>query len=911
MNDREYFKLNTSIQTASNAKSLIKDADGNLEAKIEMRLPDNIFNTGGPTRKIETAEMQCSKFRISMEHTPIAQVTLDTELSNDTTKATTCQLDVYPFCLLDDNQLSPSDPVSAKNTLAFPHYKDHKIEYNIKLAQFDSEGEITDYILLEYVSVTANSGEQGFPTDNKFYQLLKTAKVFQQTNHMMNMCIQSNHEPYIMSGKNVLLHNIGTLEQMFQDAVENAMTYASLSDKQVINVILADSLNLPENIQSQINLDNSLFIDDISRNAYFWKWEKDEAQSEITNHLKYACKPRVILKEQSLTIEYDSAVFDEIVPILWNTPFVDTFDHPEQLTIDTLRNSVWSQPPPKRVYQYGVTNSDDSYNFKLLTNTSCACTNIICNEGMRNTFSFLPWIKVDTKQMPAFNTSEESSENYIWRLSRETKTTQSHHDITQQNFNSGESYAYNTETYSGVESLDYVGVKVIHYQFEINPDESPDDLTLRRNQSINLGTMVFERINGEIICYTPYEPIVVDDATINITNIHYSNDKNLEAPKDTIVSSDTTISTSNGDPTTYPNMTDFVKYFHCKNYLDNGDDAYVLGKQPYDDWAGTTFTNKWIPPTPPDYVHESLVAGGTKKQYHYEWRLDSFATPHAMYIDYQVDHYTVPYTVIPIRVTTTNTAVTDKIENNTEQEITFNIHSDTTTVKNQQYQYIVSFGNEWDANTNQYKLPLTFGRLQNNLYYNNQGISISDIAVLYTYLTPENDYDNRYDQRIEYGTFITESNSSEYIYVETTESTPTYVETTTISDDQLSQDQTLKVGTSSITNPNNITEYAYLNHEILGVTRWSNYIAQSTKFKINGQETLPYYQSSGEFYDSNVQAVFFPSSIPTVSQTATVQVQGKTMVLHVEGWTLDQSSWNFCTGPETDYNHIKIGRAHV
>ena len=47
MIDREYLKVNTSLNTASNANEILKDDEGNLEATIEMRLPENLFDTKG------------------------------------------------------------------------------------------------------------------------------------------------------------------------------------------------------------------------------------------------------------------------------------------------------------------------------------------------------------------------------------------------------------------------------------------------------------------------------------------------------------------------------------------------------------------------------------------------------------------------------------------------------------------------------------------------------------------------------------------------------------------------------------------------------------------------------------------------------------------------------------------------
>ena len=125
MNDREYLKLNTSINTGSNAQDLHYNDEGNVEAVIEMNLPDNIFRARDGRRKVESVELQTSKMRLSMEDTPIAQLPLETDLMNDGLTATQCHLDVYPFCLLDDGVVKPD----SIDDSAFPSYKNHQVNF--------------------------------------------------------------------------------------------------------------------------------------------------------------------------------------------------------------------------------------------------------------------------------------------------------------------------------------------------------------------------------------------------------------------------------------------------------------------------------------------------------------------------------------------------------------------------------------------------------------------------------------------------------------------------------------------------------------------------------------------------------------------------------------------------------------
>ena len=397
MIEREFVKFNTSINTGTNADKLITDSEGNIQATIELQLPQNLFDNRALTRRIEKVEMQTSKFRLSLEDTPIAQIPLDTEVTTTSTKASKCQLDVYPFCLLDDDRIKP-EPGSLTDVNAFPNYKNHLVTYKIYLYKESLE---SDPILLGEFTGQANTKDYGFPSGSRFYNIMKEGGALSVETHLLNLCAQSNHEPYNIEGDKLYIKNIGTLEQMLQDAIENAITYASTSESIVVNVYLLNIDLIVDNMTPSPQTKNIIVLDDYGITACFWKYEKDTSNSTSTCALNHACKPSVKINEQSLSISYDSVAFDKCIPIFWNTPYVDTFDQPEQLTIDKFRNNVWTQKPPKRQYKYSVTTSSnpDSYNFALQSPLSCAAMNLIANQTMVDTFSFLPWIYVDTSKI--------------------------------------------------------------------------------------------------------------------------------------------------------------------------------------------------------------------------------------------------------------------------------------------------------------------------------------------------------------------------------------------------------------------------------------------------------------------------------------------------------------------------------
>ena len=403
MIDREYVKLNSSIQTGSNCDQLEYDEEGNVKAVIELRLPENLFGSNTGPKKIENVAMQTSKFRLSMENTPIAQF----PLSKSGRKApkridgveSACQLDVYPYVFLNDGSMKPSPLVD--NNTAFPYYKDHEIRYTILLT--DPSGNSSPITLFTDL-VKANTKGYGFPEDNMYYPLLYENGIIDSVeNHIMNLVAQKNREMVETDESSMYAKSIATIEQMLQMALENAITYASTSDHQEVVIRVVDVNDITPGMSPSPKNDVTVHIPDRDIDVCLWTWGVDTENSTIASHLKFACKPSVKIGADYLSISYDSVAFEALVPIIYNSGFINTFEHPEQMLIDDLRKSAWGAPPPKRVYRYGVvTGEDATYNFSLPTSINAMVMNIIANKALRDSFSFLPWITVDTKKYEAF-----------------------------------------------------------------------------------------------------------------------------------------------------------------------------------------------------------------------------------------------------------------------------------------------------------------------------------------------------------------------------------------------------------------------------------------------------------------------------------------------------------------------------
>lgn len=406
MNEREFIKVNTSIQTGSNVNDLKYDEDGNIEARIALRLPANLFDDSAGTRKIDKVTMATSKMRLSLENTPIASLPVESESVKNNTLVLKPQLDVYPFSLTGEKLLVPT----SLNESSFPLYKSHEVLFRIQVV---TVLEPLTYISGGQLQYFPNSPEEYQNKTSLLYPILEKTGVLEQAEHKLNLMMQNNHEPFKMENGHVLIKSLSTLCQIFQDALENAITYASTNDNRVIDVFFVDSTLNVDSLSPII--DKSETYDINGTTTYYWKTENVSATGG--SNLNFACKPLVRFNSQSFSISLDTCVFKDIVPIIWNTAFINTFERPQQLIQDLLRQNYWIQPPPKRVYKYGLHQvADESYSFYLLQTLTCRVMNIIGDKIMRDCFSFLPWVEVPqslvlggNSYLKSFNVKTEST----------------------------------------------------------------------------------------------------------------------------------------------------------------------------------------------------------------------------------------------------------------------------------------------------------------------------------------------------------------------------------------------------------------------------------------------------------------------------------------------------------------------
>lgn len=480
MIDREYIKLNTSIQTASNSHQLIEDENGNVPAVIELDLPGDIFTSKDGGKKVDKVSMLTSKMRLSLNQTPLAQIPTIPYPPDTNVILSSCQMDVYPYAILD-NEIAKPNPNSASVGQTFPYYKDHTTTYRIKgyNSSYDDVLEAQD---LEELITVNNCPGYGFPESDRFYSIFNETGIIEEHKHLMNLTLNSARRDSIeVQGGSALVKSLGVISQMLQDGLENAISYASESDNTIIDVYLipvqyASTYPPPAAITS-----STVFVEEFNEEMCVWYWEPASDDNSLSSDLEWAVKPKIMFDEQSMRISYDTAAFKKMVPILWNTPFVDTYDIPEQMTLDSLRNSVWDgEPPPKRVYQYDVTTVDDpaSYNFALKNPINCGLMNIIGNREMRDTFSFLPWIKVKLSDLSLYR---ESSYKYKVRYIKSGYARTTVGGDYYINSTSGVLSFYDQKT-----SVEATDTRYLKYTFKVPVGGDRNNQSIRYDQNVEL-----------------------------------------------------------------------------------------------------------------------------------------------------------------------------------------------------------------------------------------------------------------------------------------------------------------------------------------------------------------------------------------------------------------------------------------
>lgn len=397
MIDREYLKLNTSVQTGSNSATLLTDDEGNIEASVELRFPSNMDGNIEPGKKIDKIEMATTKFRISMMETPIAAIPLDSSLNNSNDfYVSPCKLDVYPFSVVtNEGTLEPFDYFQNIEHV-FQYYKKHHLCLNFYI-NANNERE-------QFYTSIGNSNTFGniLPRNSPFYPIFSKYNLFDKLcNHALNLAISKKQSFIKTENGQLYIKNIGTLESIIADAIGNAMTYASCEIDTTIDIDLLPAEN-SESADPKPLYEDKIKIGDVD--YVLWKYT---ISTNVTSIDGVGIHPKVTIDESSLSLSYDSASFFNSIPVLWNASLIQNFEMPAQIHLDEIMSAITYQPPPKRFFKYGCNVQRTAYNFMLNTSCVAGVFNLIANKMMKDTLSFLPWIKLPTRSY------EQMKQKYI------------------------------------------------------------------------------------------------------------------------------------------------------------------------------------------------------------------------------------------------------------------------------------------------------------------------------------------------------------------------------------------------------------------------------------------------------------------------------------------------------------------
>ena len=120
-----------------------------------------------------------------------------------------------------------------------------------------------------------NTSGCDFPKNSRFYDIIQSKQLF-DLQHIMNLCAHSNHEKLQYSGSSLMLKNVSTLEQMFQDAFENAVTFASTGLTIYIDIymVTATTASALATLDPAVDKSARLVLNEFSqRSSYYWKSE--------------------------------------------------------------------------------------------------------------------------------------------------------------------------------------------------------------------------------------------------------------------------------------------------------------------------------------------------------------------------------------------------------------------------------------------------------------------------------------------------------------------------------------------------------------------------------------------------------------------------------------------------------------
>ena len=136
MSDTQYLKLNTSINTGSNASTLERNSDGDVKAVIELRLPDSLSRE----EDIQSIDLQVSKMRLSLNNLPIALVPINSQtiryqFEHHEPITTLMWIGFWAYFVADDGSILPHEQPSSD--MSYPYSSIVPVRLPLTFETFD------------------------------------------------------------------------------------------------------------------------------------------------------------------------------------------------------------------------------------------------------------------------------------------------------------------------------------------------------------------------------------------------------------------------------------------------------------------------------------------------------------------------------------------------------------------------------------------------------------------------------------------------------------------------------------------------------------------------------------------------------------------------------------------------------
>lgn len=405
MNERDYIKVNTSIQTGSNAKDLLRNANGDIEATIELLLPDSLFSSDA-AHAITDVDMQTSKIRLSLERTPIAALPYD-QKEDDEFYRSTCALDVYPFNFIEETMLYPPHGRLSSNTYPFMPYTQYFLNgYYLggdDMSWDDYSPSNLPSASLEIACIYDTHCPNSYTYNIQQQELLDLVRKLEEMNALdgyvifhpdMNLYIKKKNSS-VHQGK-IFISDIGDLTSGLESALESALRRAFRYQSGTFNFYF-----LCRDRDGKFPTWSGIIeIPGEDRYVYLPKdapeLASDAPSSEIT-----ALKPTIEFGDDSFSISYDTATTAEGgTPVIWNGRYIDDGVVPPQLrndiSFETSLTNCYYLPPLKRFYYQELEVDSDNQTYQNTVSETNAHGYYICgNKETKETFSLLPWKKID------------------------------------------------------------------------------------------------------------------------------------------------------------------------------------------------------------------------------------------------------------------------------------------------------------------------------------------------------------------------------------------------------------------------------------------------------------------------------------------------------------------------------------